>query len=193
MKDKSLTYKILKQIPSLIFIAIGATMAAAALEIFLIPNSIIDGGVTGISIILNTVLGGSLSLFIIALNIPFLLMGFKLLGKKFFLKGVYGMLIFTTLLEVFHYVPVVTDDILLAFIYGGLLLGIGVGLVIKFGGYLDGTEIVAILLSKKSTISVGQVILIINIFIYGTAFFVFGPDRALYSLLTYFVTFKIIY
>ncbi len=192
MKDKSLTYKILKQIPSLIFIAIGATMAAAALEIFLIPNSIIDGGVTGISIILNTVLGGSLSLFIIALNIPFLLMGFKLLGKKFFLKGVYGMLIFTTLLEVFHYVPVVTDDILLAFIYGGLLLGIGVGLVIKFGGYLDGTEIVAILLSKKSTISVGQVILIINIFIYGTAFFVFGPDRALYSLLTYFVTFKII-
>ncbi len=192
MKQKSQLSKIIGQIPSLIFIAIGATMAAAALEIFLIPNSIIDGGVTGISIILNTVFGGSLSLFIIILNIPFLIMGFKLLGKKFFLKGIYGMLVFTTLLEVFRYVPTVTDDILLAFIYGGLLLGVGVGLVIKFGGYLDGTEIVAILLSRKSTISVGQVILIINIFIYGTAIFVFGPDRALYSLLTYFVTFKII-
>ena len=89
-------------------------------------------------------------------------------------------------------IPEVTDDILLAFIYGGLLLGVGVGIVIKFGSCLDGTEIVAILLSKKTNLSVGQVVLFINIFIYGTAIFVFGPDRALYSLLTYFITFKII-
>ena len=191
-KKQSLFKTFIKQIPSIILITIGASMAAAALEIFLIPNSIIDGGITGISIILNKIFGGSLSLFILIINLPFLFIGYKQLGKKFLFKAGYGMLVFSILLNVFHDVPEVTDDILLAFIYGGLLLGIGVGLVIKFGSCLDGTEIVAILLSKKSNLSVGQVVLVINIFIYGTAIFVFGPDRALYSLLTYFITFKII-
>lgn len=191
-KKRSLFKTIITQIPSIILITLGASMAAAALEIFLIPNSIIDGGITGISIILNKVFGGSLSLFILIINLPFLFIGYKQLGMKFLLKAGYGMLVFSILLNVFHDVPEVTDDILLAFIYGGLLLGVGVGLVIKFGSCLDGTEIIAILLSKKSTLSVGQVVLVINIFIYGTAIFVFGPDRALYSLLTYFITFKII-
>lgn len=191
-KKQSLIKTILKQIPSFIFITIGTTMAASALEIFLIPNSIIDGGLTGISIILNKIFGGSLSLFVFFLNLPFLIIGYKQLGKKFLIKAVYAIVLFTILLDVFHTIPEVTDDILLAFIYGGLLLGIGVGIVIKFGGCLDGTEIIAILLSKKSNLSVGQVILFINIFIYSTAIFVFGPDRALYSLLTYFITFKII-
>lgn len=191
-KKQSLLKTIIKQIPSFIFIAIGATMASAALEVFLIPNSIIDGGLTGISIILNKLFGGSLSVFIFFLNLPFLFIGYKQLGLKFLFKAVFGIITFSLLLEVFHGVPEVTDDILLAFIYGGLLLGVGVGIVIKFGGCLDGTEIVAILLSKKSNLSVGQVVLFINIFIYGTAIFVFGPDRALYSLLTYFITFKII-
>lgn len=191
-KKQSLFKTILKQIPAVILITIGASMAAAALEVFLIPNSIIDGGITGVSIILNKIFGGSLSLFVLILNLPFLFIGYKQLGKKFLFKAGYGMIVFSILLNVFHDVPEVTDDILLAFIYGGLLLGVGVGLVIKFGSCLDGTEIVAILLSKKSTLSVGQVVLVINIFIYGTAIFVFGPDRALYSLLTYFITFKII-
>ncbi len=191
-KKESLFKTIIKQIPSFICIAIGATMAAGALEIFLIPNSIIDGGLTGISIILNKVFGGSLSLFVFFLNLPFLFIGYKQLGLKFLFKAIFGIVIFSVLLEVFHGVPEVTDDIILAFIYGGLLLGVGVGIVIKFGGCLDGTEIIAILLSKKTNFSVGQVVLFINVFIYGTACFVFGPDRALYSLLTYFVTFKII-
>ena len=143
----------IKQIPSLILITLGAAMAAAALEIFLIPNSIIDGGLNGVSIILNKVFGGSLSIYIIVLNLPF---------------------------------------ILLALVYGGLLLGVGVGLVIKEGGCLDGTEAVAITLSKRVNLSVGQIVFIFNIFIYGSAIFVFGVDRALYSLLTYFITFKII-
>ena len=184
--------KCTKQIPSLILIAIGASMAAAALEIFLIPNSIIDGGLTGISIILNTLFGGSLSLFVLVLNIPFLIIGYKQLGLKFLIKASFGMIVFTTLLSVFGTFDEVTDDIILATIYGGLLLGVGVGMVIKFGACLDGTEIVAILVSKRSSLSVGQVVLFINIFIYGVAIFVFGPDRALYSLGTYFITFKII-
>ncbi len=191
-EKQSLGMRIIKSIPSFIMATIGATMAAAALEIFLVPNSIIDGGITGISIILNTIFGGSLSLFILCLNIPFLIIGYKQLGKKFLIKASYSMLIFTLLLEVFENVNEVTDDIILAFIYGGLMLGVGVGLVIKAGGCLDGTETVAILISKKTNFSVGQVILFFNIIIYATAIFVFGPDRALYSLLTYFITFKLI-
>ncbi len=189
---KKLAKSIMHDIISLVFIAIGAAMAAAALEIFLIPNSIIDGGLTGISIILNKLFGGSLSLFVLFLNIPFLIIGYKQMGKRFVVKASFAMIIFTYLLNTFHSVEEVTDDILLATVYGGLLLGIGVGLVIKFGACLDGTEIIAILVSKSSSASVGQVVLFLNIFIYGCAVFVFGPDRALYSLLTYFITFKII-
>lgn len=189
---KNIFRTILENIIAFIFLATGAAMAAAALEIFLIPNSIIDGGLTGISIILNKLFGGSLSLFILCLNIPFLILGYKHMGKRFIVKASFSMLVFTYLLNVFHHVEVVTDDIILATIYGGLLLGIGVGLVIKFGGCLDGTEITAILISKNNSVSVGQVVLFFNIFIYGCAIFVFGPDRALYSLLTYFITFKII-
>lgn len=183
---------VLENIIAVVFLATGAAMAAAALEIFLIPNSIIDGGLTGISIILNKLFGGSLSLFILCLNLPFLIIGFKQMGKRFIIKAGFAMLVFTYLLNAFHSVEVVTDDIILATIYGGLLLGIGVGLVIKFGGCLDGTEIIAILVSKNNSVSVGQVVLFFNIFIYGCAIFVFGPDRALYSLLTYFITFKLI-
>ncbi|MFQ8643981.1 MAG: YitT family protein [Bacilli bacterium] len=189
---KKLAKSIMHDIVSLIFIAVGATMAAAALEIFLIPNSIIDGGLTGISIILNKLFGGSLSLFVLFLNIPFLIIGYKQMGKRFVIKAGFAMIVFTYLLNAFHSVEEVTDDIILATVYGGLLLGIGVGLVIKFGACLDGTEIIAILVSKTSSVSVGQVVLFFNIFIYGCAVFVFGPDRALYSLLTYFITFKII-
>jgi len=183
---------ILENIIAFTMIGIGAAMAAAALEIFLIPNSIIDGGLTGISIILNKLFGGSLSIFILVLNIPFFILGYKQMGKRFIIKAGFAILVFTYLLSSFHSVDVVTDDIILATIYGGLLLGVGVGLVIKFGGCLDGTEITAILISKNSSISVGQAVLFFNIFIYGCAVFVFGPDRALYSLLTYFITFKII-
>ena len=155
---------LVKQIPSFLLIALGAAMAAAALEIFLIPNSIIDGGLNGISIILNKIFGGSLSIYILVLNIPFLLIGWKQLGKKFLVKAIYAMLVFSLLLEVFSSVEEVTDDILLALVYGGLLLGVGVGLVIKEGGCLDGTEAVAITLSKKVNFSVGQIIFIFNSF-----------------------------
>lgn len=192
MAKKTYLNNILEMTISLTLIAVGAAMAAAALEIFLIPNGVIDGGLTGISIILNKIFGGSLSLFVLFLNIPFLIIGFNQMGRKFIVKAGFAILMFTYLLSVFHHVEVVTDDIILATIYGGLILGIGVGLVIKFGGCLDGTEIIAILVSKRNAVSVGQVIFFFNILIYGSAIFVFGPDRALYSLLTYFITFKII-
>ena len=177
---------------SLILITIGAVMAALALELILIPNSMIDGGMNGISIILNTLFGGSLGIIIFIINLPFLILGYKQLGKKFVFKAGYGMILFSILLEVFgNYTPLI-DDTLLATVYGGILLGVGCGLIIKEGGCLDGTEIVAILINRKKSLSVGQVVFCFNIVIYGAAIFVFGAERALYSLLTYFVSYKVI-
>lgn len=182
----------LKEIGTFILLSIGAAIAALALEVFLIPNLILDGGVTGLSIILSKVTDIPLSLFIIMINIPFLIVGYKNIGKKFLIRSAYSMILFSGLLVVFHGLHEVTDDIILSMVFGGILLGIGVGLVIRCGGCLDGTESVAIVINKKTSLSVGQVVLIFNLIIYGISGMVFGLDRALYSLLTYFITFKMI-
>ena len=184
--------EILIHLISFIGITIGAMLSAFSIQTFLSPNMILDGGVIGISMIVSKITGLPLSIFTIILNIPFLLIGYKNLGKKFIIKAVYAMLIFSCFLTMFSNVNELTDDILLATIYGGIILGIGVGLVIRCGGCLDGTESVAIIINKKTSLSTGQIIMIFNIFIYLTAGILFGLDKALYSLLMYFITFKII-
>lgn len=173
-------------------ITLGTVIAAFSLEEFLIPSTILDGGITGISIILNQLTKMKISLFIILLNLPFVILGFKQLGWRFLIRGTYGMVLFSVMLELFHDIPEITSTELLAVVFGGVLLGAGVGTVLRYGGCLDGTEIVALLLSKKTSFSVGQIIFIINIAIYAAAGILFGWDRALYSLLTYFITFKLI-
>lgn len=173
-------------------ITLGTVIAAFALEEFLIPSTILDGGITGISIILNQLTKKNISLFIILLNLPFLILGFKQLGLRFLIRGAYGMILFSFMLELFRDIPEITSTELLAVVFGGVLLGVGVGTVLRYGGCLDGTEIVALLLSKKTNFSVGQIIFVINIVIYAAAGVLFGWDRALYSLLTYFITFKLI-
>ena len=184
--------KLLDNFLSFLLITLGATLAALALEIFLVPNNIIDGGIIGISIMISYITKVKLSILTFVLNIPFLILGYKQLGKSFLIKAAYAMLVFSILLEQFKPVPELTNDILLATVFGGLLLGIGVGFVIKFGACLDGTEVVAILINKKTSFSVGQVVMFLNFFIYSTSGLIFGWDRALYSILTYFITFKII-
>ena len=184
--------KLLDNFLSFLLITLGATLAALALEIFLVPNNIIDGGIIGISIMISYITKVKLSILTFVLNIPFLILGYKQLGKSFLIKAAYAMLVFSILLEQFKPVPELTNDILLATVFGGLLLGIGVGFVIKFGASLDGTEVVAILINKKTSFSVGQVVMFLNFFIYSTSGLLFGWDRALYSILTYFITFKII-
>ena len=184
--------KLLDNFLSFLLITLGATLAALALEIFLVPNNIIDGGIIGISIMISYITKVKLSILTFVLNIPFLILGYKQLGKSFLIKAAYAMLVFSILLEQFKPVPELTNDILLATVFGGLLLGIGVGFVIKFGECLDGSEVVAILINKKTSFSVGQVVMFLNFFIYSTSGLLFGWDRALYSILTYFITFKII-
>ena len=173
-------------------IVVGSVIAAFALEEFLVPNTILDGGITGISIMISTLTSWPLGLFILLLNIPFMFMGLKLIGKEFFFRGAFGMVIFSAMTEVFHELDPITNETVLAVVFGGLLLGIGVGLVLRFGGCLDGTEIVALLLSKKFSFSVGQIIFIFNIIIFIVAGLLFGFDRSMYSLLSYFITYKVI-
>ena len=165
---------------------------AFAIGAILIPNLILDGGINGVSIMLAQLTKLKPSLFIVLLNIPFILLGLRSLGKEFVLKALFAMLVFSGMLLYTETMEIGIQDKLLATVYGGLVLGIGVGLIIRYGGCLDGTEIAAIILSKKTSFSVGQIVLICNIFIYGTAGFLFGFSRALYSLLTYFITFKVI-
>ncbi len=182
----------IKDILDYLVLTFGIVIASFALESFLVPNLILDGGITGVSMILSQLTPLPLGLFILVLNIPFVYIGYKNLGRRFLIKAIYSMTIFSILLSVFHQIPEFTDDILLATVFGGLFLGLGVGLVIRFGGCLDGTESVAMVLSRRTSLSVGQVVLIFNLFIYTIAGFIFGFDRALYSLLTYFITFKVI-
>lgn len=181
-----------KNIISYIVIILGAALAAFALDTLLLPNTILDGGINGISIIISKLTGLSLSLLVLILNIPVLLLGYKKIGKEFLIKSIYAMIIFAILLKVFDIINPITDEMLLATVFGGALLGIGVGIVMKFGGCLDGTETISIILSKKTNLSVGQIILLFNLVIYSIAGYVFGVDRALYSILTYFISYKLI-
>ena len=181
-----------RQIISFIMLTIGSIMAAFALENFLIPNTILDGGVTGISIIAFKIFNLPVSLLVLILNIPFIYIGYKNLGKGFLARTVYSMILFSFTLSIFQHTAPITEQMLLATVFGGILLGIGVGVVIHFGGCVDGTESVALVISKKTTLSVGQVVLIFNLIIYSIAGIIFGLDRAMYSLLTYFITFKVI-
>lgn len=178
---------------SYIVITIGAVLAAIALEFILVPNSILDGGVTGISIILNILFKWKLSILIILINIPFIYIGYKNLGRTFVIKTIYSIGIFSIFLEIFNHIDyVITDNILLVTVYGSALLGLGVGLIIKSGGCLDGTESLGIVISKHSSFSVGRFVLCCNIVIFGIAGLKFGLDRALFSLLAYFITSKVV-
>ena len=182
-KDTILSYSI---------ITIGTLIAAFAIDTLLIPNTILDGGVTGISMVISKLSGISLSILVLIINIPFVLIGYKHLGKYFLARTIYGMIFFSLFIKLLEIIEPITNEMLLATVFGGALLGIGVGLVIRFGGCVDGTESVALVLTKKLNLSVGQIILVFNLIIYTVAAFLFGIDRALYSILTYFITFKMI-
>ncbi|MGM9927172.1 MAG: YitT family protein [Bacillus sp. (in: firmicutes)] len=175
-----------------IFIALGALIMAVGLELFLIPNNVIDGGITGISIMLSYITGAKLGIFILVLNLPFFYLGYKHIGKTFAFSTMYGVIMLSLFTTLFHHTPKFTGDILLATVFGGIIIGVGIGIVMRSGGTLDGTETLAVLFSKNLPFSVGEIILFINIFILGCAGFVYSWDRAMYSLLAYFVASKTI-
>ncbi len=183
---------VLKLIVEFLGAGVGAVIAAFAIEEFLVPCTILDGGVVGIGIMVNNLTGIPLSVLTVVLNIPFIIIGARKMGRMFIVKAAYSMLVFSMFLDVFKPMVNATEDYLLAVSFGGVILGAGAGLVIRFGGCLDGTETVAILLNKKFKLPVGQTVLIFNVIIFAVAGFVFGLDRAMYSLLTYFITSKVL-
>ena len=183
----------LKDLFDYIVILCGAALAAFAVECVLVPNSILDGGVTGISIIINILTDFKLSILVMLINIPFIYIGFRNLGTEFLVKTIFSIICFSILLDVFNNLDyVLTDNNILATVYGSLILGLGVGLIIKNGGCVDGTESLGIVISKKLNISVGQFVLVCNTIIFSVAGFFFGIDRALYSLLAYFITSRVV-
>lgn len=181
--------KLLKRV---LFILIGASLVSVGLEIFLVPNQIIDGGIVGISIIASHLTTWPLGIFLFLLNLPFLIVGYKQIGKTFAISTLFGVTIMSVGTTLLHPVPGLTYDPLLAAVFGGIILGVGVGLVLRYGGSLDGTEIIAVLFNKKTPFSVGEIVMFFNVFILGSAGFVFGWDRAMYSLIAYYIAFKMI-
>ena len=193
MKTDDLKNRVkLKIIIDIMLIIAGAFIAAFAVEEFLVPNTILDGGVVGVSIMVNALTRIPLGVLTYIINLPFLIFGYFKLGKSFILRSAIGMLAFSIFVGIFEKWIEVTQVDLLAVVFGGVLLGVGVGIVIRSGGCLDGTETVAMILNKKFKWPVGQTVLIINVVIYTIAGLLFGWDRAMFSLLTYFIASKVI-
>jgi len=184
--------KIYLKVTKILFMILGAALASIGLEIFLIPNNIIDGGIVGISIMASHFTSIPLGVFTFVFNIPFFIIGYKQIGKTFTISTLFSVTCLSLGVSFLHPIPVLTQDPLLAAVFGGIILGVGVGLIIRNGGSLDGTEIVAIILDKRMSFSIGEIVMFFNLFILSSAGFVFGFDRAMYSLIAYFIAFKTI-
>ncbi|MEB8328571.1 YitT family protein [Flavobacteriaceae bacterium KMM 6897] len=166
------------------FIILGIFSAAFGLESFLLPNSFIDGGATGISLLASEIFNVPLYFLIILVNIPFLILGFNVIGKTFTIKASLAILGLALVLATMHF-PEITQDKLLVAVFGGFFLGAGIGLSIRGGGVLDGTEVLAIFLSRKLGTTIGDIIILINLFIFIAAAYLLSIETALYSMLTY--------
>ncbi|MFA5020084.1 MAG: YitT family protein [Candidatus Pacearchaeota archaeon] len=170
-------------------IILGILIAGFGLKSFLIPNGFIDGGVTGVSLLISFLTPIPVSVFIFMLNLPFILLARKQVGNTFAIKTLLAVLGLSLCLVFIEY-PTLTSDKLLVAIFGGFLLGSGVGLAVRGGGVLDGTEVLSVYLSKKTGLTIGEIILIINIIIFSFATFLLGIEVALYSILTYLAASK---
>ena len=175
-----------------VFITIGAFIAAFALECFLIPNKMVDGGISGVSIITSYLTKWNLGLVILCINIPFIFLALQKLGKTFVFQTLYAIGMLSIGVNFFSHYEATTKDPLLATVFGGITLGIGVGIVLRNNAAMDGTEILSIRLAKKLGFSVGELIMFFNVFIYIVAAIVFTINRAMYSILTYFITYRVI-
>lgn len=170
---------------------IGALIYTIGLEVFLVPNNIIDGGVVGIALMAAQVTGIGFSVFIVILNIPFFILGYKKIGRIFTISSFFSILCLAFWSHFLHHDPL-TYDPFLSTIFGGIIIGTGVGMIIRWGGSLDGTEIMAIIADQRTPFSVGEIIMFFNLFILGCSGFVFSWDSAMYSLIAYFIAARMI-
>ena len=172
-------------------ILIGIVSAGFGLKGFLLPNSFIDGGAMGISLLISETTNVSLSILIVAINLPFLILGYSQIGKQFALKSVIAIIGLALVVHFLPY-PLITTDKLLIAVFGGFFLGGGIGMAIRGGSVIDGTEVLAIHLSKKSGLTVGDIILLFNIIIFSFGAYILSIEVALYAILTYLAAAKTI-
>ncbi len=180
---------ILQNIRDALLILMGVMAAGFGLKGFLLPNRFLDGGVMGISLLANVVWGIQLPLLVILINLPFVVIAYTQVAKKFAIKTLIAIALLAGVLAVVEF-PIITQDKLLISVFGGFFLGGGIGLSIRGGSVIDGTEVLAIYSSKKTTLTVGDVILILNIVIFSVAAYLINVETALYAILTYLVASK---
>ena len=181
--------KMIQFFKEFLLITVGFLLAGFGLKGFLLPNSFIDGGVTGISLLVAEVSGVTLSFLLIIINLPFIIIGYKQISKQFAVKSILAIIGLALVVYFIDY-PVVTSDKLLVAAFGGFFLGAGIGLTVRGGGVLDGTEVLAIYLSKKSGQTIGDIILIFNVIIFSVGAYVLSVEVALYAILTYYAAAK---
>lgn len=179
----------IRSVKDFFFISTGVMSAAFGLKSFLLPNGFLDGGAVGISLLINVLTGIDLSYLIIILNIPFIIIGYAQVSKLFALKTLVAIIALALTIAFVRF-PLVTDDTLLISVFGGFFLGLGIGLSIRGGSVLDGTEVLAIYTSRKTTLTVGDFILLLNILIFSFAAYLINIETALYAILTYLVASK---
>lgn len=172
-----------------LLIALGVLSAGFGLKGFLLPNGFIDGGAVGISLLVSEVSGFPLSVLLVLVNLPFIYFGYRTVGKEFALKTALGIIALSLMVAFFPY-PQITEDKLLVAVFGGFFLGAGIGLAVRGGGVIDGTEVLAINLSKPLGLSIGDIILVMNIAIFAVAAYLLSLETALYSILTYLAASK---
>jgi uncharacterized membrane-anchored protein YitT (DUF2179 family) len=181
---RNLKIELKRNIRDGIFIVVGVFSAAFGLEGFLLANQFIDGGVTGVSLLISNLTGWSLSSLLVVINAPFIVLGYYNLGKAFAIKTTLAISSLAIVLLLFDF-HVVTADKLLVAVFGGFFLGVGVGLSVRGGAVIDGTEVLAIYLSKKLGATIGDIVIVINVLIFSAAAHFLSLESALYSMITY--------
>jgi uncharacterized membrane-anchored protein YitT (DUF2179 family) len=171
------------------YILLGILSASFGLKGFLLPNSFLDGGVTGISLIATELTGISLSVLIVLINIPFMILAFSTISRQFAIKSIIAIILLAVSIYVIPFTSI-TDDKLLIAVFGGFFLGLGIGLAIRGGSVIDGTEVLAVFISRRISLTIGDVILVFNIIIFSFAAYVFSIEIALYAILTYMAASK---
>ena len=184
-KTDRVNWKNVWNLKNLLFILAGAGLAVLAMKGFMIPNRFLDGGITGISILLHEMFHFNISILVIVLNLGFIYLGYRKIGKTFAVQTTIAVLLLAAGLLFIDIDPITKDKLLIA-IFGGILIGTGVGLVIRGGGVIDGAEVIAVFTRRKTGFSNSEIIMLINCIIFAVAALQFGIETAMYSIITYF-------
>ncbi|WP_336070733.1 YitT family protein [Mesoflavibacter sp. CH_XMU1404-2] len=184
------TSKIFKIFSEYFQIILGIVLASIGLKAFLLPNGFMDGGVTGIALLISRLINVNISILLILFSIPFLIMGYFTVSKRIILKSIMSIIGLALFIH-FENFEIITEDKFLISIFGGLFLGAGIGIAIRNGSVLDGSEILGIFINDRFGISIGKVILIFNVILFSITAFVISKEIAMYSILTYIVTAKV--